>query len=110
MKPVIALSTIDSQEGAASLATGIVTAGLAACVNIVPGLTSVYQWQGKIEQASEYLLVIKTTSDRFEQFKAWLSNHHPYDCPELVAMEITDGLPGYLEWLANPSRSIINRV
>ncbi len=99
MQPVIALSTIDSHEGASSLATGMVSAKLAACVNIVPGVTSVYEWQGKIEQAAEYLLVIKTTSDRFEELKAWISRHHPYDCPELVAVEITDGLPDYLKWL-----------
>ena len=96
---MIALSTIDSQDGASSLATGIVAARLAACVNIVPGVTSVYEWQGKIEQTAEYLLVIKTTSDRFEELKAWISRHHPYDCPELVAMEITDGLPDYVEWV-----------
>ena len=81
------------------LADELVTTGLAACVNIGPTVTSVYQWQGTIERAQERTLFIKTTQATYSRVEASLRAGHPYELPEIVAIPITQGLPGYLEWV-----------
>ena len=97
--PLLALSTAADEASAAALARTLLEERLAACVNIVPGMRSMYWWQGRIEQGTECLLVIKTTVARWPALKARLPQLHAYDVPELVAMEITDGLEPYLRWL-----------
>jgi periplasmic divalent cation tolerance protein len=74
--------------------------GLAACVNQFPGVVSTYRWQGKIHEDAEVLLVIKTTRERFDALRDRLVGLHPYEVPELIALEVADGLPAYLEWVA----------
>ncbi len=81
------------------LADGLVTAELAACVNIVPGITSVYRWQGKVETDAEVLLVIKTDVAHFPALDEWLRSEHPYELPELIAVPVATGSRPYLEWL-----------
>eukprot|EP01063_Lacrimia_lanifica_P010564 TRINITY_DN17294_c0_g2_i1.p2 TRINITY_DN17294_c0_g2~~TRINITY_DN17294_c0_g2_i1.p2 ORF type:complete len:128 (+),score=48.77 TRINITY_DN17294_c0_g2_i1:125-508(+) len=83
-----------------TLAAGIINSRLAACVNIMPQVKSVYEWEGKVENEAEGLMMIKTRTDRIEDLKAWVSEHHPYDCPELISVKLQDGLPGYLSWVA----------
>lgn len=73
---------------------------LAACVNRLPGVLSTYRWQGEIHDDSEVLLVIKTTRERFDVLRDRLVELHPYKVPELVALEIAEGMPAYLDWLA----------
>lgn len=73
---------------------------LAACVSLLPGLQSVYRWQGALERASEVLLLIKTTPARYPALEARLRALHPYELPELLAFESSTGLPAYLRWLA----------
>ena len=85
---------------AAALATALVEARLAACVNLLPGLTSVYRWQGAVEQAGETLLIAKTTAERYPALQAAVRAAHPHELPEIVAVTIADGLPAYLQWLA----------
>ena len=92
-----------SQESARLIARRLVETGAAACVNIVPGATSIYRWQGKIEEAAEWMLVIKTRRDRFEAVQAELAANHPYEVPELIAIDIVDGLPAYLDWIDQAS-------
>ena len=81
------------------LADLLVTHGLAACVNIGPPLTSVYRWQGSMERSQERLLTIKTTAAAYPALERALREQHPYDLPEIIAVPVTRGLPGYLEWV-----------
>lgn len=100
-RPLLALSTTDDEESAGALARRLLEERLAACVNIVPGIRSMYWWQGRIEEGAECLLVIKTTWARWPALKARLPQLHAYDVPELIATELTDGLEPYLRWLVS---------
>jgi len=93
------LSTVDSQEAAQGIADALVADRLAACVNILPGVTSVYRWQGAVAAAEEWLLLIKTTRARQAACLAALDDLHPYDVPEAIVLDITAGLPAYLAWV-----------
>ncbi len=95
----LVLCTIDTYEHAHRLARSLVEARLAACVNILPHLTSVYRWEGKIEEAQEVLLLIKTTDSLFEKLKNKIVSLHPYSLPEIIKIEIDEGEPHYLEWI-----------
>ena len=95
----LVLSTCPDRETAERLATTLVERRLAACVNIVPGLTSVYRWQGAIQTDAEVLLLIKTDAQRFPALEKTLREEHPYELPEIVAVTISNGSPGYLRWI-----------
>jgi periplasmic divalent cation tolerance protein len=97
--PLLCLSTCPDAETAARIARALVEERLAACVNRLPGVTSTYRWQGEIHEDAEVLLVIKTTPERFDALRDRLAELHPYEVPELVALEIADGLLAYLAWL-----------
>lgn len=94
----VVLVTADPAQ-ADALALGLVEARLAACVNSLP-VRSVYRWDGAIQQAEEVLLLVKTTSDRLPALAAWISEHHAYDNPEVLALPVDAGAPSYLAWLA----------
>jgi len=94
------LSTVDSEAAARALATSLVEDHLAACVTIVPGLQSVYRWQGAVESAGEWLLLIKTGATQVEPLLAALAERHPYAVPEGLVLAVSDGLPDYLAWVA----------
>ncbi len=100
MKEIIVLSTADSMELASRLAHALVEGGAAACVNIVPGIRSIYKWQGKMCDDGELLLVIKTTEDRFEAVRKQIRVLHTYELPEVIAIPITAGDAEYLRWLS----------
>jgi len=87
------------------LAEALVGERLAACVNVLPGLRSVYRWQGTVEHADEVLLLIKTTHERLDALAARVQALHPYELPELLAVEAAGGLPAYLDWVAAESRA-----
>ena len=95
----LALCTCPDADSARALAHALVDARLAACVSRVPGIVSVYAWQGRIEEDTEVLLLIKTTSEHFAALRERVVALHPYDVPELIALDIGDGLPAYLQWL-----------
>jgi periplasmic divalent cation tolerance protein len=95
----IVLSTAGSEEEARKIARHLVERQLAACVNIVPQIESVYRWQSKVEEAREWLLLIKTTSERFPAVRDALLELHSYDVPECVAIAVEDGSAGYLDWI-----------
>ncbi|HKU79266.1 MAG TPA: divalent-cation tolerance protein CutA [Rhodanobacteraceae bacterium] len=99
--PLLCLSTCPDAETAAIIARTLVGERLAACVNRLPGVQSTYRWHGEIHDDAEVLLLIKTTRERFDALRDRLTKLHPYEVPELIAFEITDGLPAYLEWLAS---------
>ena len=98
--PVVALSTVGPREDAERIARALVERRLAACVNVVPGLWSVYRWKGGIEADAETLLVIKTARERIEELKTALLSLHPYELPELIVLPIEGGHAPYLAWLA----------
>ncbi len=98
--PQIVLCTVPDRETAEHIAANLVTEQLAACVNIVPGVTSVYRWKDSIEKDAELLLIIKTHSTVFATLTDRIKTLHPYELPEIIAVPITDGLPEYLDWIA----------
>lgn len=102
--PLVALSAVASAEDAERIARSLVEKGLAACVNVVPGVVSFYRWKGLLERDAEVLLVIKTDGARFEELKAALLAEHPYELPELVALPIAAGHQPYLDWLTTSVR------
>jgi periplasmic divalent cation tolerance protein len=99
IEPLIVFMTAPSGEEATRLADMLVGSQLAACVQILPTMESIYRWEGKIERQSEVLLIAKTTSDRFEDFEREVLALHSYDTPEIVAIPITHGSRAYLNWL-----------
>jgi periplasmic divalent cation tolerance protein len=101
---VIVLTTLGAQTDAAAFARVLVDERLAACVNILPVMTSVYRWKGTIEEDREQQLVIKTTSDRVAALEARFHDLHPYDVPEFLVINVTGGSPAYLEWLGEPAK------
>lgn len=96
---LVAFMTAPNREEARLIARTVVEERLAACCNIAGAVESIYQWQGKVEEAEEVLVIIKTTRERFPDLQRRVTELHSYDIPELIAMPITEGLPGYLEWV-----------
>ena len=95
----IILCTCPDQDTAEKLARLLVSDRLAACVNILPGLSSIYLWQGQITSAQEYLLLIKADKSAYQAIETSLKIHHPYELPEIIAVPIENGLPEYLHWI-----------
>ena len=101
MQYIIIYVTASSQNEAEKISYVLVSRNLAACVNIVPGLTSIYQWQGKVEKSSEVLLVIKSTKDKFTEIEKAVKQGHSYDVPEIISVDIQQGSKEYLDWIKN---------
>jgi periplasmic divalent cation tolerance protein len=98
------LTTCGSLEEARSIAQTLVERQLAACVNIAPQIESVYRWQGEVETATEWLLLIKTTAEAFDRLRETLSELHTYELPECIAIAVEDGSAAYLEWMGQSVR------
>ncbi|TNN34528.1 Protein CutA [Liparis tanakae] len=94
-----AFVTCPNASVAKELARAIVERKLAACVNIIPAITSVYEWQGKIEEDSEVLLMIKTRSSKVPALAEYVRSHHPYEVAEVISLPIEQGNPPYLKWI-----------
>jgi periplasmic divalent cation tolerance protein len=95
----IVLSTAGSEQEAHKIAHILVKRRLAACVNIVPQVQSIYRWKGEIESAQEWLLLIKTRADKFPGVRDAIVELHSYEVPECIVVAIEDGSPPYLQWL-----------
>lgn len=95
----LVLCTCPDRETAEEIATKLIDAGLAACVNVLPGITSIYRWQGRIERSQEALLLIKTSRSRLDELQQALVALHPYDVPEVIALGVEQGHQPYLEWV-----------
>lgn len=96
----LVLCTCPDADSAQRLAKSLVEERRAACVNILPGLTSVYAWEGQIEQAQEQLLLIKTETGLYADLETFLKTHHPYDVPEIIAVPVERGSADYLQWIS----------
>ena len=97
----VVLSTAGSEQEARKIAHHLVEHQLAACVNIVPGIESIYRWQGKVETAREWLLLIKTTTEKFPAVRDAIRKLHSYDLPECIAIQIEDGSAEYVQWIGD---------
>ena len=103
---IIVLSTCGPAEEAGKIARELVSKRLAACVNILPAVRSIYRWKGVVEEAEETLLVIKSSRELFEEVRAEIEKLHSYEVPEVIAVPIVDGSEAYLEWLG---RELVER-
>jgi periplasmic divalent cation tolerance protein len=101
---LIVFVTAPSAEKAAAMARVLVEERLAACVNIVPAVRSIYRWEGKVFDEAEALMVVKTLRERFEELRARVVSLHEYSCPEVVALPIERGHEPYLRWLGESVR------
>jgi periplasmic divalent cation tolerance protein len=101
---VLVLSAVSTREEAERIAQALVTERLAACVNVVPGVASVYRWKGAVQKDDELLLVIKTRAEAVETLRARLVALHSYELPEVVVIAIAGGHPPYLDWIAEGVR------
>lgn len=95
----ITFCTCPNNKTAVAIAEQLIKHQLAACVNIIPGITSVYEWQEKIESTQEHLLIIKSRTEKFCAIEAKIKQLHPYELPEIIAVPIERGLPEYLQWI-----------
>jgi periplasmic divalent cation tolerance protein len=95
-----------ADDTAAQLARGLVENRLAACVNVLPAMRSIYRWQGQIHDEGEVQLVIKTTHTRLAAIQSWLEENHPYEVPEVIALPIAAGSSTYMEWLFAQTRDV----
>ena len=100
MSTLLILCNCPDEEVANRIALAVLESGLAACVNILPRVQSLYRWQGKIESATEIPLLIKSTAANYPALEAAIQKLHPYDIPEIIALPVERGLPAYLNWVA----------
>ncbi|MBY0439500.1 MAG: divalent-cation tolerance protein CutA [Burkholderiales bacterium] len=96
---LLVMTTLPDAAVAATIARALVERRLAACVSVQPPCLSVYRWRGAVEQAQEVPLLIKTTADRYPALEATLRDMHPYEVPEIVALDTAQGLPAYIDWV-----------
>jgi len=96
---LLVFTNLPDQASAQRMAHALIDAHAAACVNILAGCSSVYRWQGKVETASEVPVLIKTTRGAYAQLEKIIRAHHPYELPEIIAVPVGAGLPGYLQWV-----------
>jgi periplasmic divalent cation tolerance protein len=100
MSVVIVLTNLPDSDSAFNLGRHVVEQGLAACANVLGPVRSVYRWRGKIEEASEVPLLIKTTRERYAELEAAIVSMHPHEIPEIIAFPVERGLAAYLAWVA----------
>ena len=101
---LLVLTNMPDREAAMKLAVAVIEARVAACVNILGACTSVYRWHSAVENAEEIPLLIKTTAARYAMLEALIRRMHPYELPEIIAVPLVQGFPGYLQWVADETR------
>ena len=102
---IVVLSTCGSADEAERLARRVIDDRLAACVNVLSPVRSFYRWKGAIEDSAEWLLIIKSTRDKFDALRAALESAHTYEVPEVIAISIVEGSPNYLSWIERELQS-----
>jgi len=101
---IVVFTTCGTEDEARKLAAALIEKHLAACVNITAPVTSVYRWKGEVEEAKEWLLIIKSRRERFEELRVLLEGAHSYELPEVLALPVVDASPNYLAWLEAETR------
>lgn len=101
---VLILCTVPDRETGEKIAAALTLRRLAACVNIIPGLTSVFRWQAEIQRDSEVLLMVKSTADRFSELEHLIRELHPYQLPEIIALPVSGGSEEYISWVVSETR------
>jgi periplasmic divalent cation tolerance protein len=101
----LVLTTCPDATAAEAIARALVEGRLAACVNVLPPMRSIYRWRGAVESAEEQLLIAKIRVADYAKVEHLIQQVHPYELPEVVAIPIADGLPGYLAWIEDPERT-----
>lgn len=96
---LIVFTTWPDAESARRATRALVEERLAACGNLVPGVESIYRWEGEVQRSAEVLVIFKTTTDRYPRIETRIKALHPYDVPEIIALRIQDGWPAYLRWV-----------
>ncbi|MFA5339568.1 MAG: divalent-cation tolerance protein CutA [Candidatus Omnitrophota bacterium] len=104
MKKIAILVTAGSKKEAGLIARALVEKKLAACVNIIPSIRSIYAWKGRIEASEEYLLIAKTRESLFSRVEKAVKSLHSYECPEITALPLTKGSAGYMRWIEESTR------
>ena len=102
---LLVFTNLPDRAAALALANTLIEQKLAACVNVLGECTSVYRWQGAVENAAEIPLLIKTTASRYAALEAAIRDKHPYELPEIIAVPLARGLPGYLQWVSTEVRA-----
>lgn len=106
MSEVLAVfCTCPDDATAGRLARGLVEARLAACVNILPAIRSIYRWKGETQDDPEVLMIVKTTRSAYKALETWLTEHHPYDVPEVLALPVQYGSTAYLGWVEDETET-----
>lgn len=101
---IIVLCTTNSKDSAKQIAKTLISAKLAACVNLVDKIDSIYRWKGEIVEDSEVLMIIKTQKALFENLKNKIEEIHPYETPEIISFDISEGSKPYLDWISENTR------
>ncbi|MFC1594029.1 divalent-cation tolerance protein CutA [Candidatus Omnitrophota bacterium] len=101
---IVVLVTAANKEEAQKISNGLIQEKLAACVNVIDGVNSIFWWEGKVDSAQETLLVIKTKQSLFEELEKKVKELHSYDCPEIIALSITAGNKAYLDWIDDSTK------
>jgi len=102
---LLVISNLPDRASAEKLAHVLIDERLAACVNVLSPCRSVYRWKGKVEDAEEFPVLIKTTRERYAALEAAVREHHPYELPEIIALPLAAGLPAYLDWVAAETKA-----
>jgi len=102
---LITLCTCPNQAIAEEIASSLIEQEIAACINIIPTVTSLYKWQGKLEKDNEALMLIKTDQSRYRDLEQAIISIHPYELPEIIAVPVEQGLAGYLNWVAQCTKN-----
>ncbi|MDT3777137.1 divalent-cation tolerance protein CutA [Nitrospira sp. MA-1] len=110
MEEIVVLVTVSSEAEATSLSRILVENGLAACVNIIPGVRSIFKWDGKISEEQEILLLAKTGRQAFDQLVIMVKANHSYTVPEIIALPIQLGSKEYLAWIQDATKSRVGMV
>ena len=103
-KGMIFFVTVSKEELGEKLARGLVESKIAACVNIIRNISSIYRWKGDIEKDEEFLMIIKTSEAKSSELMNYINQHHTYDTPECVGIKIEKGLPKYLKWISDSTQ------
>lgn len=106
LEPILVITNFPEKKGAVALAEALIDQHLAACVNVLSPCASIYRWQGTVESADEIPVLIKTLRQHYDRVEQLIKMMHPYELPEVIMVPILNGLPAYLQWIANETQPL----